>query len=173
MPSLTSFLSTLVLPTLLLASPTPLVPRQDDACAPTSYTITNYSYTAVSGKDAHLSFDFQPNFSDPSIISDPVGASTSCTIDAPSGTIPNSNECSSPGRSLLLDLRAPQEQAYYQITHTWGCNGQEWMSGTAVKIQPLQCEQSAEAGSMLCASEAQTFAPQNVRKICWTPNCVQ
>jgi hypothetical protein len=24
---------------------------------------------------------------------------------------------------LLFDLRGPQDQAYYQVTHTWTCNG--------------------------------------------------
>jgi len=43
------------------------------------------------------------------------------------------------------------------------------MSGNAVKLDPLSCH--TEADKRVCTGGPQTFAPQNVRKICSTPTC--
>jgi hypothetical protein len=43
------------------------------------------------------------------------------------------------------------------------------MSGNAIKIDPLNCYD--EGDKRVCTGEPQTFAPQNVRKICNAPQC--
>ena len=113
-------LATILLPTAILAAPSSLSARAgDEQCAPTAYTLSDYTLTA-SGSYAYVNFNFKSTFSDSTIIKDVVIGGANCQADGP--TIPNSNECRVEGRKLLFDLRGPQEQAYYQITHTWTCN---------------------------------------------------
>lgn len=116
-----TFLTTLLTSTAL-ALPSTLHPRQagDELCTPTSYTITSYKLN-TSATEAYVGFDIESAFPQPDHVTDPVIGGTMC--EATGDSIPNSNECFVAGRRLLFDLRGPQEQAYYQITHTWGCNG--------------------------------------------------
>lgn len=107
---------------IALAAPTSLEARAA-SCAPTSYTLSAYSLTAPTGPIgfARVEFNLKSNFADTAGIDDPVINGSHC---AAMGTpLPNSNECDVPGRKLLFDLRASQEKARYQITHTWVCNG--------------------------------------------------
>ncbi|CAO2652776.1 Nn.00g021870.m01.CDS01 [Neocucurbitaria sp. VM-36] len=160
-------LTTLLLPTAILAAPSSLSARAgDEQCAPTTYTLSDYTLV-TSGSYAYVNFNFKSTFSDSTIIKDVVIGGANCQADGQ--TIPNSNECRVEGRKLLFDLRGPQEQAYYQITHTWTCNDATWMSGNAIKVEPLNCNESD--GTRTCSGGPQTFAPQNVRKICSTPTC--
>ncbi|KAI8938382.1 hypothetical protein NX059_004277 [Plenodomus lindquistii] len=106
--------------TTTLALPSPLLPRADEPCAPTSYTLSSYTLT-TSPTSAHVSFLFTSTFANPSLITDSAINGASCIADG--AVIPNSNECAIEGRKLLFDLRGPQEEAYYQITHTWVCGG--------------------------------------------------
>lgn len=160
-------LTTLLLPSAILAASSNLVTRAgDELCAPTSYTLSDY-VLVTSASSAYLNFNFKSAFADTTIVTDPVIGGASCVADG--STIPNSNECRVNGRRLLFDLRAPQDQAYYQITHTWTCNSATWMSGNAVKIDPINCNDYD--GTRVCSGGPQTFAPQNVRKICGSPTC--
>lgn len=102
-----------------MVSAAAIIRRGDEACIPTSYTLTSYTLT-TSPNAASVDFEFQANFPD-SVSTDQVQDGARCTASGPS--IPNNNECQVPSRALLFDLRGPQEQAYYQITHTWSCNG--------------------------------------------------
>jgi hypothetical protein len=43
------------------------------------------------------------------------------------------------------------------------------MSGSAVKVEPLNCYQ--DGSKKVCTGGPITFTPQNVRKICGTPTC--
>ncbi|KAF2746346.1 hypothetical protein M011DRAFT_459479 [Sporormia fimetaria CBS 119925] len=158
----------LLLPTLALTSP--LHTRQSSPCVPTSYTISNYQYTTSASTGARILFNFNSAFSNPSIITDPASTGATCDASDPSGSIPFSNECSTGRRNLMFDLRGPQERAEFQIIHSWRCNGQEWLSSTPHKINPLDCTTDAE-GKTTCSSGPNSFAPQNVRRICNTPTC--
>lgn len=114
-------LATLLLPSVILAAPTTLGPRAgDELCGPTSYTLSDF-VLATSESYAYVNFNFKSAFADGSSVQDTVSNGANCQVDGTA--IPNSNECSTEGRKLLFDLRGPQEQAYYQITHTWTCNG--------------------------------------------------
>lgn len=114
-------LTALLLPAAILAAPSSLAARAgDELCAPTSYTLSDFTLV-TSSTSAYLNFNFKSTFTDPSIIQDAVTGGANCV--AWGASIPNSNECRVPNRNLLFDLRAPQEQAFYQITHTWICNG--------------------------------------------------
>ncbi|KAH7359552.1 hypothetical protein BKA66DRAFT_427227 [Pyrenochaeta sp. MPI-SDFR-AT-0127] len=160
-------LAAVLLPSVIFAAPSTLVARaSDELCAPTSYTLSDY-ILVTSASSAYVNFNLKSAFADTTIITDAVIGGANCVADGP--TIPNSNECRVEGRRLLFDLRAPQDQAYYQITHTWICNGATWMSGNAVNIDPLNCNDYD--GTRICNGDPQTFAPQNVRRICAGPTC--
>ena len=94
--------------------------RDDDACAPASYTISDYTLT-ISPTSGSVDLNFKSTFPSPATITDAVQNGAHCS--ASGASVPNSNECQVANRRLLFDLRGPQEQAYYQITHTWSCNG--------------------------------------------------
>lgn len=114
------YLATL-LPTTILALPSStLHPRADLPCTPTSYTLSDYTLT-TSATSASVTFTFQSSFANTTGITDSVIDTATCVAEGAS--LPNSNVCDVEGRRLLFDLRAPQEQAYYQITHTWSCDG--------------------------------------------------
>jgi hypothetical protein len=171
-----------------LAAPT-LSIRADEECTPIAYQISDYELVTSSGS-ASVNFNFQSTFANASSVVDSVQNGAHCT--ATGSTVPNSNECDVANRRLLFDLRGPQDQAYYQITHTWTCNGYvfstpifdlapflyiyantsysaTWLSGNAVKIEPLNCR--VEGSERICTGGPMTFAPQNVRRICGTPTC--
>ncbi|KAH7062851.1 hypothetical protein BKA63DRAFT_526599 [Paraphoma chrysanthemicola] len=159
-------LITLLLPALALAAPASNDIRAEK-CAPTSYTLSDY-ILSTSGSSAYVNFNFKSNFADATGIQDSVITGSNC--NASGATIPNGNVCSAPDRKLLFDLRAPQDQAHYQITHTWACDGATWMSGNDVKIDPLNCIDSD--GTRTCNQPGpQTIIPQNVRRICNAPRC--
>lgn len=103
-----------------MASPAALNMRADQACTPTSYTVSEYTLV-TSPTSGSVHFTFQSAFAPGATINDSVQSGAQCS--ASDASIPNSNECQVPNRRLLFDLRGPQEQAYYQITHTWSCNG--------------------------------------------------
>ncbi|KAH9868823.1 hypothetical protein J1614_007898 [Plenodomus biglobosus] len=159
-------LITLSLSITALALPSTLQSRADDACAPTSYTISAYTLT-TSPTSSKVSFTLRSTFSNTTNIVDSVINSAQCVADGP--VIPNNNECEVEGRKLLFDLRGPQEEAYYQIIHTWLCNGSTWMSSTPVKIDPLSCVN--DMTTRTCSSDGQVVVPQNVRRICAAPTC--
>ncbi|KAF2242915.1 hypothetical protein BU26DRAFT_438005 [Trematosphaeria pertusa] len=165
-------LASLLLPAASLAAPTSLSARQDPACAPTSYAIADFTYTTgPSSSSPHVSFNFQSFFSNPAIINDPSSAGATCDADGESvDAFPMETECSTGRVNLMFDLRAPVDQANFQIIHTWHCNGQTWMSSTPHKIDPVNCDGSDD-GATTCTSASGTFAPQNVRQICSTPTC--
>ncbi|RMZ73410.1 hypersensitive response inducing 1 [Pyrenophora seminiperda CCB06] len=148
-----------------MPAPATLHARGDETCTPVSYTISDYTLT-TSPTSGAVNFTIKSLFSIGSL-NDSVQSGAHCSASGTS--VPNSNECQVANRRLLFDLRGPQDQAYYQITHTWSCNGGTWMSGNAVKIDPLNCY--TEGNNRVCTGGPQTFAPQNVRKICSTPTC--
>ncbi|EUC44003.1 hypothetical protein COCMIDRAFT_99385 [Bipolaris oryzae ATCC 44560] len=149
-----------------MASPAALNMRADEACMPISYTISEYSLV-TSPTSGSVHFTFQSAFAPGATIDDSVQDGAQCS--ASDTSVPNSNECQVSNRRLLFDLRGPQEQAYYQITHTWSCNGGTWLSGTPVRIDPLTCH--TEGDERTCIGGPLTIAPQNVRRICSTPTC--
>jgi len=149
-----------------LALPSHVYLRAEEHCAPVSYTISSYTLD-LSANTAHLAFDLAARFTNTTGIVDGVMDGAHCEASGP--TIPNNNECQVEARKLLFDLRGPQEEAYYQITHTWVCDGATWMSGTAVKIAPLDC--ADQGATHVCNSKLQSVVPQNVRKICNAPRC--
>jgi hypothetical protein len=155
-----------VFASVAMAVPATLIARDDAACTPSSYTVSDYTLT-TSLTSGSVDFTFTSTFSSPDTITDLVQDGAHCSASGPS--VPNSNECEVANRRLLFDLRGPQEQAYYQITHMWSCNGGTWLSGNAVKIDPLACR--TEGDKRICTGGFMTFAPQNVRKICSTPTC--
>jgi len=159
-------LATVLLSTGILALPSTLYSRADENCVPTSYAISDYSLD-ISPTSAHVQFSIHSRFRNPDGIVDSLLSGATCNISGP--TLPNNNECRVQDRKLLLDLRAPQEQGYYQLTHTWLCNGATWMSGTPVKMEPLECIENG--ASRACSSGLQEFTPGNVRKICNSPRC--
>jgi hypothetical protein len=112
-------ITALLLPAVALAAPATVDVRAEK-CAPTSYTLSYY-VLAVSGSSAYVNFNFESNFADTNGIEDSVITGANC--NASGSSIPNNNVCSAPDRKLLFDLRAPQDQAHYQITHTWICDG--------------------------------------------------
>ncbi|KAH9876788.1 hypothetical protein IAQ61_002149 [Plenodomus lingam] len=119
LPMLTTLITLLLSPPAL-ALPSALHTRADEACAPTSYTISAYSLT-TSPTSGQVSFTLQSSFSSSTDVIDSVQDGAQCLANGP--VIPNSNECEVDGRRLLFDLRGPQDEAYYQITHTWTCEG--------------------------------------------------
>jgi hypothetical protein len=116
---------TLLLPAIALAAPTTLSARQDAACTPTSYTISQFKYTTdASSSNPTVHFDFKSTFSNPSVISD--ASSSGATCDSTGATLdsfPNETTCSTGRTNLLYGLRARVDQASFQITHQWQCNG--------------------------------------------------
>lgn len=111
-----------LIPALSLAAP--FETRQAEPCAPTSYTITNFKYTAgPSGAPAQILFNFKSAYADTSIIDDPSLAGATCNATATDGQIPNETECSTGRANLIFDLRAPQQNADFQVPHSWHCNG--------------------------------------------------
>ncbi|KAG9191867.1 hypothetical protein G6011_10601 [Alternaria panax] len=148
--------------TVAMAAPDSFDSRGDEGCIPISYTISDYKL----GKSWLVEFAFKSIFPTDNV-DDSVQASTHC---GGSGvTVPNNNECQVSNRRLLFDLRGPQEQAYYQISHSWTCRSNQWMSGNAVKVDSLDCYNDGD--ERVCTSGPQTLAPQNVRKICNSPRC--
>ncbi|KAF2661929.1 hypothetical protein K491DRAFT_586409 [Lophiostoma macrostomum CBS 122681] len=161
--------SLFLFPALCLASL--LDNREAEPCAPTSYTITNFHYTAgPSGAPAQIVFDFQSAYANTSFIDDPALAGAVCNATAANGEIPNETECSTGRANLIFDLRAPQQNADFQIPHSWHCNGQQWQSSTHHKIDPLDCSTDA-AGTLTCGSSTNVFVPEDVRRVCAHPEC--
>ncbi|KAL1800649.1 hypothetical protein ACET3X_000991 [Alternaria dauci] len=160
-----SIISSVVFAATAMAAPASIYSRSDEDCVPDSYTISDYTLI-TSPTSGSVEFTFTSSFSS-SIIDDPVQAGAHCS--AAGASVPNNNECEVANRRLLFDLRGPQDQAYYQITHSWTCSGNQWMSGNAIQIDPLQCV--VEGDRRVCTGGPQTFAPQNVRKVCNSPQC--
>lgn len=155
-------LTTFLLPATILALPNSLDARTDP-CAPTSYSLTDFTLV-TSATSAYLNFNFKSSFANTANIEDSVITGSNCQASGPS--IPNNNACSAPNRNLLFDLRGPQDTAHYQITHTWKCNGKQWMSGNDVTVGPLNC--NTVDGVRTCSGPiggTQTITPQNVRQI--------
>ncbi|KAF2180523.1 hypothetical protein K469DRAFT_714505 [Zopfia rhizophila CBS 207.26] len=170
----------LLLPALSFASP--LTARQNPACTPTSYDITDYVYTETTdtanpdADSAHINFSFSSHFVVGAPVVDPAQGSVSCdanSSDGSGGSVPNENECSSGRRNFYFALRGPQERADFQLIHSWQCEGHEWMSSTPHRVDPLNCSDSTEGTvtTRTCTGGPDTFAPQNVRQICSTPTC--
>ncbi|KAL5119431.1 hypothetical protein ACEQ8H_002700 [Pleosporales sp. CAS-2024a] len=156
---------TLVLPALALPAPAILLGcAAAQSCAPTVYTLSNFTLSTLPA--ASVTFNFQSTFADSADIDDAVIAGAVCHAEGTS--IPNNNECNVPNRKLLFDLRAAQEEAHYQITHTWVCNGTTWMSGTDVAVNLNTC---TTTNNVTVCKDPQEFVPQNVRQICSTPTC--
>ncbi|USP74671.1 hypothetical protein yc1106_01945 [Curvularia clavata] len=148
-----------VFASIAMAVPATLITRDDAACTPSSYTISDYTLT-TSPTSGSVDFTFTSAFSSSDTITDLVQDGAHCSAWGPS--VPNSNECQVANRRLLFDLRGPQDQAYYQITHTWSCNGSTWLSGNAVKVDPLTCR--TEDDQRICTGGPMTFAPQNAQQ---------
>jgi hypothetical protein len=112
------------LPAAITAAPSALSTRAgDELCAPTSYTLSDY-VLVTSNASASVSFKFESEFALNAPAEDLVQNGLTCDASGP--VIPNNNECTAAGgktRELLFDLRAPQDQSHYQISHTWRCNG--------------------------------------------------
>lgn len=154
-----------VLPTVTFALPKDLTARQAEPCAPAGYTLSDFTLV-TSPTSAYLNFNFKSTFAnaDYTVIIDTVTTGSNCQADGPQ--IPNNNACSAPNRNLLFDLRGPQDTAHYQITHTWQCNGKQWMSGNDVTVGPLNCNTVDSVRT--CAGPVggvQQIAPQNVRQL--------
>jgi hypothetical protein len=116
-----STIFTILLPSVVLAAPAVLSARADEPCAPMSYTLRDYTLvTSVSS--AYVNFNFQSSFAPGAAVEDAVVRGANCNA---SGTpeLPNNNVCGVDDRKLLFDLRAAQNSARYQVTHTWVCNG--------------------------------------------------
>ncbi|KAI4616341.1 uncharacterized protein J4E87_008854 [Alternaria ethzedia] len=148
-----------------VAAPASLAVRGDEGCIPVSYTISDYKLV-TSATSGSVDFNFKSSFSGGGN-DDPVQNGVHC--GGSGASVPNNNECQVADRRLLFDLRGPQDQAYYQISHSWTCSGNQWISGTAVKIDSLNCH--TDGDKRVCTGGPQTFAPQNVRKICNSPQC--
>jgi hypothetical protein len=103
-----------------MAVPASLDVRNDEGCVPVSYTISDYKLvtSAIFGS---VDFKLKAFFSTSGNINDPVQDGAHCSGSGVS--VPNNNECQVADRRLLFDLRGPQDQAYYQISHTWSCSG--------------------------------------------------
>ncbi|CAG5145129.1 uncharacterized protein ALTATR162_LOCUS1658 [Alternaria atra] len=160
-----SIILSAVFVTAAMTAPASLDGRGDEDCVPISYTISNYKLV-TSPTSGSVDFTFK-SFFPMANVDDPVQAGAHCSGSGAS--VPNNNECQVSNRRLLFDLRGPQDQAYYQISHSWTCFGNQWMSGNAVKVDSLDCHN--EGDERVCTSGPQTFAPQNVRKICNLPQC--
>jgi hypothetical protein len=111
-------------PAAITAAPSALTTRAgDELCAPTSYTLSDY-VLVTSNASASVSFKFESEFALNAPTEDLVQDGLTCDASGP--VIPNTNECTATGgktRKVLFDLRAPQDQSRYQISHTWSCNG--------------------------------------------------
>lgn len=154
-----------VLPAVAFTLPNDLTARQVEPCAPTGYTLSDFTLV-TSSTSAYLNFNFKSTFANvgSTVITDTVTTGSNCQADGP--RIPNNNVCSAPNRNLLFDLRGPQDTAHYQITHTWQCNGKQWMSSNDVTVGTLNC--NTVDGVRTCAGPiggAQQITPQNVRQI--------
>lgn len=103
-----------------LATSSTLDARADNDCGPQSYSLSDY-VLVTSPNYAYLDFNFKSTFANITAIVDAVTSGVNCGVEG--FFIPSSNECRTPDRKLLFDLRKPQDQAAYQITHTWTCNG--------------------------------------------------
>jgi hypothetical protein len=108
-----------VFATAIMAAPTAVEIRGDEVCAPVSYTISDF-ILQISPSTGTANFNMKSFFSVGNL-EDEVQWGVHCR--GAGSSVPNSNECKAEKRHLLFDLRGPQEQAYYQITHTWYCNG--------------------------------------------------
>jgi hypothetical protein len=113
-------ITALLLPSVILAAPVSLDARADESCAPTSYTLSDFTLT-TSSSAASVDFNFRSSFANATGIEDSVTSGANCYATGVS--IPNNNVCDVADRKLLFDLRAAQDKARYQITHTWVCNG--------------------------------------------------
>lgn len=117
----------LLLPSFILAAPFEIVPvnpaleaRQADDCNPTSYTVSEYHYDGSEDKNsAQISFNFLPQFIDPSIISkfDPTGVNCTSTMYNDRESIVT---CTG-DRTLDFRLGAPNRMQKYQFIHMWVC----------------------------------------------------
>lgn len=114
-----STIITVLLPSIALAAPAALDVRAD-ACAPISYTLSDFTLE-TSSSHGEVNFNFKSTFASTVGITDTVTEGSVCHGEGDS--VPNNNVCSAPDRKLLFDLRAAQDAARYQITHTWVCNG--------------------------------------------------
>lgn len=114
-----STITTVLLPSIALAAPTALQVRAEP-CAPTSYTLSDFTLE-TSSTHGEVNFNFKSTFADTTGIEDSLINGSTCHGEGAS--VPNNNVCNAPDRKLLFDLRAEQNAARYQITHTWVCNG--------------------------------------------------
>ena len=112
-------ISVAVFASVVMAAPATLNVRGDEVCTPTSYTISDY-ILITSATSGSVDFTMTSSFS-VGDLDDQVQSGAHCS--ASGASVPNANACQVPQRRLLFDLRGPQDQAYYQITHTWSCNG--------------------------------------------------
>lgn len=177
-----STIITLLLPTAILAAPTVLEARADESCYPSSYTLSNY-ILETSDFVGKVNFNFKSQFANTTAITDSITKGVTCHAEGP--VLPNSGNACSTGYDLQFDLRAPQDKARYQITHSWRCNGYVstlrtwpfshtdtlhsalWISGNDVTVDPLDCSEAD--GLRTCTSAGpQNIVPQNVRLVCST-----
>ncbi|KAF1913320.1 hypothetical protein BDU57DRAFT_351397 [Ampelomyces quisqualis] len=157
-----STIVTLLLPTAILAAPTVLEARAAESCAPSSYTLSKFNLQ-TSDTVGKVNFEFKSQFANATAVKDAIIKGVTCQAEGP--VLPNSGNVCGTEFGLQFDLRAPQDKAHYQITHSWHCNDALWMSGNDVTIDPLECSEAD--GLRTCTSPGpQTIVPQNVRLVC-------
>lgn len=115
----TSYTLAMVFAAVAVAAPASLAVRGDEGCIPVSYTISDYKLV-TSATSGSVDFNFKSFFSVGGN-DDPVQNGVHC--GGSGASVPNNNECQVADRRLLFDLRGPQDQAYYQISHSWTCSG--------------------------------------------------
>jgi hypothetical protein len=116
-----STIFTILLPSAVLAAPALLSARVDEPCAPISYTLRDYTLV-TSANSSYVNFNFQSTFAPGAAVKDAVVYGANCNASG-IPELPNNNVCGVADRKLLFDLRAAQNGARYQITHTWVCDG--------------------------------------------------
>ncbi|CAI6337524.1 unnamed protein product [Periconia digitata] len=180
----------LLLPTLLLllsrtiASPNPInYSRQTPSCTPSSYTLPTYLYTSTSAYSSDslqnplLNLTFISSFPDSSSIADSATAGADCIASAVDrDTFPNEIECSTGRENLFIGLQGAIDEVGtgikgFVMIHSWGCDGQTWMSTTPVTIPELHCESGDDEGVQCMTDAPVDIAPQNVRRVCAGPTC--
>jgi hypothetical protein len=115
-----STIVTMLLPTAVLAAPTILDARADESCYPSSYTLSDY-ILKTSDTVGKVNFKFTSQFANATAITDSITQGVTCHAEGP--VLPNSGNACGTEHNLQFDLRAPQDKARYQITHSWRCNG--------------------------------------------------
>jgi hypothetical protein len=115
---LSQIFTTLALPALLLAAPTDLLSTRQSVCTPTSYSISNFTYTPQ-----NVHFAFKSSFSDLSAVADPASEGTTCDGAAANDVFPSEFACSTGRTNLIINLRSDKPSNKYQVSHFWKCNG--------------------------------------------------